>query len=350
MTVTIPEDKEPEEGGEDAEQEDAAPAVNADSYEEMMASMNEKAEEARKGIVSIEPVSQEKDWQEELMDISGGTAGVITADNGQEVLILASNSICEEASEWIVTFRNGRQYSASLKKQDKNSGLAMFSVPRESISDATWSAIKVAVLGNSNLVKQGDTVMALGNIFGYADGMGYGMVSSADYKETFYDGECDILATDIPAESEGTGILFNMDGEVIGLIGASVWNDSETAMVNAYSISDLKTTIEFLANGESVPYIGVYGTMVPPQLKEEQGMPGGVYVVDVDPDSPAMAAGIQIGDIICEVAGKNVGSVASYQRAVLETKAGRQITIKGKRLGAEGYVDVEFTVTVGSKE
>ena len=226
----------------------------------------------------------------------------------------------------------------------------MFSVPRESISDATWSAIKVAVLGNSNLVKQGDTVMALGNIFGYADGMGYGMVSSADYKETFYDGECDILATDIPAESEGTGILFNMDGEVIGLIGASVWNDSETAMVNAYSISALKTTIEFLANGESVPYIGVYGTMVPPQLKEEQGMPGGVYVVDVDPDSSAMAAGIQIGDIICEVAGKNVGSVVSYQRAVLETKAGRQITIKGKRLGAEGYVDVEFTVTVGSKE
>lgn len=350
MTVTIPEDTEPEEGGEDAEQEDAAPAVNADSYEEMMASMNEKAEEARKGIVSIEPVSQEKDWQEELTDISGGTAGVITADNGQEVLILASNLICEEASEWIVTFRDGKQYSASLKKQDKNSGLAMFSVPRESITDATWSAIKVAVLGNSNLVKQGDTVMALGNIFGYADGMGYGMVSSADYKETFYDRECDILATDIPAESEGTGILFNMDGEVIGLIGPSVWNDSETAMVNAYSISDLKTTIEFLANGESVPYIGVYGTMVPPQLKEEQGMPGGVYVVDVDPDSPAMAAGIQIGDIICEVAGKNVGSVASYQRAVLETKAGRQIMIKGKRLGAEGYVDVEFTVTVGSKE
>ena len=205
-------------------------------------------------------------------------------------------------------------------------------------------------MGVSHLTNQGDIVIAVGNMFGYADGITYGMISSTEYKATLFDGEYDVLATDIPAESGGTGILFNIDGEVVGIISSSVWTESGNSMVNAYAISDLKSTIELLANGQSVPYIGVYGTTVTAQISEEQGIPAGVYVVDVDPDSPAMAAGIQIGDVICGVSGEDTGSIMSYQRAVLETKTGEQVRFKGKRLGAEGYVDVDFTVTVGSSE
>ena len=141
-----------------------------------------------------------------------------------------------------------------------------------------------------------------------------------------------------------------MDGQGIGLIPESVWNGNESSMANAYAISDLKSIIELLANGESVPYIGVYGTTVTSELKEEQGMPSGVYVVDVDPDSPAMAAGIQSGDIIYAIENKNIVNIGSYQSAVLKMKAGQQILVEGRRIGAEGYVDVDFTVTVGSKE
>ena len=88
-------------------------------------------------------------------------------------------------------------------------------------------------------------------------------------------------------------MLFNMDGEVVGMISSSVWNDTGKNVVNAYGISDLKPIIELLINGKSVPYIGIYGTTVTEQLAEEHKMPSGIYVADVDPDSPAMAAGIQ---------------------------------------------------------
>lgn len=348
-TVTIPEDEEPhEETGET--QEDSLPAADADSYEEMMESMNERVAEARKGIIAIESVNAGEDWSKEMTGISIGAAGVIVADNGQELLILTDDSVCESSSEWTVTFQDGKEYQAFLKKRDRNSGLAMFSVPHGDIKDSTWSAIKVSTLGNSNLVKQGDTVMALGNLFGYADGTGYGTVNSTDYKTTFFDGECGILTTNIPAEDQGTGVLFNMEGQVVGLIPESVWDDNESSTANAYAISDLKPIIEYLANGESVPYIGVYGTTVTAELREEQGMPGGVYVVDVDPDSPAMAAGIQSGDIIYSIENKNIVSIGSYQSTVLKMKPGQQILVEGRRIGAEGYVDVDFTVTVGSKE
>ena len=351
-TVQIPEDEEPsEEDAENGDTEEASmPVADAETYEEMLASMKERAEEAGKGVVSIKPVLEEEDWGADMTGISAGVTGVITADNGQELLILADNSVCALSSKWTATFQDGKTYNAALKKQDKNTHLAVFSVPRGNIADSTWASVNVSTLGNSNLAKQGDVVIALGNMFGYADGITYGVISSTEYKAAFYDGECDILATDIPAESEGTGVLFNMDGEVIGIISSSIWAKSKNSMVNAYAISDLKSIIELLANGQSVPYIGVYGTTITSQLTEEQGMPSGVYVVEVDPDSPAMAAGIQIGDVICGVSGEDTGSIVSYQRAVLETKPGEQVKFEGKRLGAEGYVDVDFTVTVGSSE
>lgn len=363
-TVSIPEDEDPSgdenlsgdgelSGDENASpEEETVPETTADaeSYQQIMDSMNERAQEAGKGIATVRQVSDQTDWDAEMTGIGKSVTGVITADNGQELLILADSSICADASKWAVTFDDGRSYEAALKKQDSNIGLAMFSVPRGNIADSTWNAIKVSVLGNSNLVKQGDIVMALGSMFGYSDGMSYGLISSTDYKTAFFDGECDVLATDIVSETSGTGVLFNIEGEVIGLISQSVWNDNDSNVANAYAISDLKSAIEILANGESVPYIGIYGTTVTKELEEEQGMPSGVYVVDVDPDSPAMEAGIQSGDIICQVGEESVSSIVTYQSAVLQIKAGRQVLVRGMRLGADGYVDVRFTVTVGSKE
>lgn len=351
-TVTIPEDEQPseEEDASAAEQEPVEQVLDSQSYEEIMDSMSSVAQEARKGIASVSVVSAEQDWNTEATGIRPSVTGVITADNGQELLILADDSLCGEGDSWTVTFSDGTVHSAALKQRDATRGLAMFSVARAGISSSTWNAVKVSVLGNSNLVKRGQAVIALGSMFGYADGAAYGIISSNDYQEKFYDGECDVLSTDIAAASDGTGVLFNLDGEVIGLISSKIWDEEEEPSANAYAISDLKTTIELLANGDSVPYIGIYGTAVTSAIQEEQGIPAGVYVIEVDPDSPAMAAGIQTGDVIWEVGGADVTSVATYQRALFDTMTGDTVTLRGKRLGADGYVDVDFTVTVGSKE
>lgn len=352
-TVTIPEDEEPSEEMEDGDQETEAsdPVVmDAEAYEMMLDSVEEIAAEARKGVVSVEPVSEEEDWAAEMTGIRNGVTGLITADNGQEILILADVSVCEQSSEWDVVFQNDKHYSASLKMKDENSGLAVFSVARGTLDDTTWGSIKVSVLGNSNLVTRGDLVIALGNMFGYADGMSWGVVSSTEYKTTFYDGECDIIATDIPAEWSGTGVLFNMEGEAVGLASSAIWEESGRTLVNAYAVSDLKLIIELLANGEAVPYVGIYGTTVTSELEQQQGMPSGVYVVDVDPDSPAMAAGIQSGDIICQVSGEKISGITAFQRALFAAQPGRTVNIQGQRLGADGYVDVDFTVAVEAKK
>ena len=138
-------------------------------------------------------------------------------------------------------------------------------------------------------------MIALGNTLGYEDGVSYGIISSTEYQQKFRDGECGVIGTDISGSDGATGILFNMDGEVIGMISDDIWEDKGDHTVNAYAISDLKSRIQLMANGESVPYIGIYGTTVTGELQQNEGMPSGLYVIEVDPDSPAMAAGIQSG-------------------------------------------------------
>ena len=106
--------------------------------------------------------------------------------------------------------------------------------------------------------------------------------------------------------------------------------------------------IECLSNGESVPYLGITGVTVTEEIANEQEIPGGVYVQNVEADSPAMAAGIQSGDVITEIDKADVTTLSAYHAALMKQKTGDSIRIKGMRKGTDGYVDVQYNVTVGS--
>lgn len=350
-TVTIPADEEQDTAPSETEATETAvtPALNADSYKELMKSIYEIAKEENKCLAAVRATNEANT----IAAASGKTesvTGLVVADNGQELLILSDNSVCADAEKWNVTFTDNSQYEVYLKKQDKNSGFAVFGIPRAKITESTWNTVKVAELGNSNITVKGEPVIALGNTFGYTDGVGYGIVSSNSYKETLADAQRGVLATDIASESGGTGVLFNLNGEVIGIIDPGIWEGTQGNTAKALAISDLKSTIELLVNGKSVPCVGVFGTTINDTLAKEQDMPVGIYVTEVKPDSPAMAAGIQSGDILQIVAGTKLSNTLSYEKTVMNCKVGENVKIKGKRKGANGYVDIDFTVAVGSQE
>lgn len=351
-TVTIPEDEVTDTTQDETQNtvETVSPALNSDSFKEIMRSMYDVAKEAGKCVATVQPAGKDEVLSSDGSGTENSVTGLIAADNGQELLILCDNSVCKDADKWTVVLADSSKYEVSLKKQDHNSGFAVFSIQRGKIPSNTWSAIQVASLGNSNITTKGDVVIAMGNTFGYADGVGYGIVSSNAYEETLADGQRSVLATDISASAHGTGVLFNLKGEAVGMIDPGIWGGTETNTAKALAISDLKSTIELLVNGESVPYVGVYGTTINDTIAEEQDMPVGVYVVEVKPDSPAMSAGIQNGDILQEVSGAKVSNTLSYEKAVISSKVGENIKITGKRRGANGYVDIEFNVIIGSQE
>lgn len=322
--------------------------LTAEDYETLMQDLGKVAQEAGKCIVSIRS-SRADDWTDGKVT-GKGTTGVIAADNGREVLMFADNAVCADASEWTVTFSDKSEYKAVLKKQDKNRGLAVFSIERAKLDSSTWNAVKTATFGHFNCAFKGETVIALGNILHCEDGLSYGIISSKASEDIFADCQCRVITTDIPLAENGTGVLLNLKGEVLGLIRDRVGADAENRTASALAITDIKSVMELLLNGESVPYVGLNGVTVTSDISESQEIPEGMYVTQVYPDSPAMAAGIQNGDVIQEVNGMTVNGNEAFEKAVTECHAGAEVKIRAQRRGAGGYVNVNFMVTVGSRE
>ena len=159
-----------------------------------------------------------------------------------------------------------------------------------------------------------------------------------------------MLATDIPSAGHSSSVLCNLNGEIIGLIDSEIWTENQGNTANAYGISDLKPIMESLLNGQPVPYAGIYGVTVSSDISESKQIPSGMYVTQVQADSPAMAAGIQSGDVIQSVDGEKITSMVQYEKVLRNCKAGETIRLQGKRLGAGGYVEISFQLTLDSRE
>ena len=353
--VEIPQDLEEEESGASEEkteekEEIQQPVLTIDNYRELSRALYQAALEASKSVVQVEGIDEEEEiWTDQDFDGGNSAGGVLFADNGSELLILAPARVSQGASRIMAAFPDRSVYEAVVKKQDKNTGIAVYAVPRSRIADSTWAQIQIAVLGNSHSTGRGDTVIAVGNQFGYAGGIGYGIVSSVRNKISLTDGEFGLLTTDIPAAESGSGVLFNLNGEVIGLTDQSLSQESKD-MVLGYALSDIKKHIEFLSNGKPVPYFGIKGMEVTKEAAEQRSIPEGIYVTEVEADSPAMQAGIKSGDVIENIGGTKVKTISGYKNALLDCNTGDEVRVRGKRQGASGYVNITFRVTAGSRE
>lgn len=348
--VTIPEEGEPEETEEVVEATQEMPALTLDNYREMNKALYEVGSEASRCIVEITGIRAEDDWQGSEYDKGNSVSGIIVADNGPEFLIFAGSSVARNAEGIQAKFVDGRIYDASVKQRDENLGFAVYSVQKNTLSDATKGQIREAVLGSSGTVAQGDTIIALGSPFGYAEAMGFGVVASPKNVIQNPDGEYRLICTDISGARSGTGALVNIKGEIVGIINQAISEEDSMNLVTGYGISDLKTEIELLSNGRKVPYLGITGVTVTEDITSEQGVPAGVYVQEVQADSPAMAAGIQSGDVIIGIGKNNTATLGAYHSLLLKQEAGSNVKLRGMRKGTDGYVEVEYGVTVGSLE
>ena len=138
-----------------------------------------------------------------------------------------------------------------------------------------------------------------------------------------------------------------MNGEVIGLVMQDYGNEEDQTTLTAISISELKQLIEKLSNNQDIPYIGLELTTVSAATAKEYYIPKGAYIKDVKMDSPALAAGLQSGDVITEMGGEAVYTVDSYESKLLALEPGDEVEIVVQRQGAEKYEEITCTVQVG---
>jgi len=286
-------------------------------------------------------------------------SGIIVKETENELLIVSNNHVVEGADTLEVTFIDGSTAQASIKGLDSDMDLGVIAVPLDSLSEETKSAITVAALGDSDSLKLGTPVIAIGNALGFGQSVTTGIVSALDREITYDDGTTGSFIQTDAAINQGNsgGALLNINGEVIGINSSKIGGSMVEGMGYAIPISSASPIVAELMERETrvkvteeeMGYMGITMQDVNEQVVELYGMPKGVFVYDLEAGSPADIAGIKKGDIIVKFDRTRVTSYTDIQENMQYYKAGETVMLTVKRASNGEYESIDITVTLGKR-
>jgi serine protease Do len=278
--------------------------------------------------------------QEQMKQKSLGS-GVVVSEDGY---ILTNNHVVAEAEEIIVTFTEKEQYEAKIIGRDQKTDIALIKIDID-------KPIPAAKLGDSDALRIGDWVVAIGNPFGLGNTMTAGIVSAKGriIGAGPYD---DFIQTDAsinPGNSGGP--LFNLDGEVVGINTAIFTQTGGNIGIGfAIPINMAKSVMTQLKDKGKVTrgWLGVTIQNVTPEIKDKFDLPKaeGALIAEVVKDSPAERGGLQRGDVIIKFDGEKVKQMSALPAMVAQTPVGKEVEVVAIRKGRER----QFTVVIAELE
>lgn len=340
----VPEGEEGQTPGEDARLPVAD--FTLESMELLAGQMREVAGEARHSVVTVIGITQDLDWFNETYENQGQLSGLIVSGGNKEYFILTEYRVVKDVDRIIVTFFNGDSADARYVRRDDATGLAVLRVMAEDISRKTREAIRAADISWVEPVSQGQPVLAIGSPMGYSDAITWGIVTSVNNNITVTDNVYRVITTNMQAGEDGSGVLLNMDGQVVGFMAQKLTDTKALGLVSCLPMTELHSLVQKLCANEELVYAGVSGQEVVASISEKTGIPKGIWVDRVETDSPAMKAGIQKGDVIYQVGDTGVSSLRDFHEALEDSGVGEKVQIGVMRQSVEGYVEIVFDVTI----
>lgn len=267
-----------------------------------------------------------------------GSGFVISADG----YIVTNNHVIAEADEILIEFFSGEELSAKVVGTDVNTDLALLKVESD-------EPLPFVEFGDSDVARVGDWVLAMGNPLGQGFSISTGIISARNRALSgSYD---DYIQTDAAINRGNSGgPLFNMDGEVIG-VNTAILSPNGGSIGIGFAMSSVvvsRVVAQLAEFGETRRgWLGVRIQDVTDDVAEALGleMAGGALVTDV-PDGPALAAGIQSGDVITSFDGNPVADTRELVTTVGNTEVGKAVEVVVLRDG----MSQTLSVTLGRRE
>lgn len=299
---------------------------------------------SQRGVYSADPFFEfffGRPQQREMPDQMASGSGVIISPDGY---IVTNNHVIADAKNIEVVLNDKRSFTATLVGTDPNTDIALLKI------DAT--DLPVIIMGNSDDLRVGEWVLAVGNPFNLTSTVTAGIVSAKARNINILDGEMKIesfIQTDAAVNPGNSGgALVNTRGELVGINTAIA---SQTGSYSGYSfavptgivqkvVSDLK---QYGVVQRAV--LGVQIQEITPELKKEKNLSTlqGAYIAVVVEGGAADKAGIQVGDVITKIGSANIRSTTDLQEQVGRHQPGDKVAITLLRGGKEQVVEAELT-------
>lgn len=286
-------------------------------------------------------------------------SGIIVGQNDTELLIATNNHVVSGATDMKVTFTDSTQVAAAVKGTDSATDLAIIAVKLSDIPSDTMSKIKVATLGNSDNVKVGQQVIAIGNALGYGQSLTVGYISALDREITDENGiQHTYIQTDAAINPGNSGgALLDLNGNVIGINAAKNASTEVEGMGFAIPISKAQEILNNLmtkktreAVDESAQgYLGIQGTNIDANASKEYGMPVGIYVYKIVEGGAAANSDLKEKDIITKFDGQSVTNMEELKQMLTYYEGGSTVSLTVQSLVNGSYVEHEGQITLGTK-
>ena len=358
---------------EAVQQETTASAANTGIENEaglIIADAETPETELTKVVDTVMPsiVSVYNDFTEEVQTFYGQTftrqgestgSGIIIGKTDTELLIVTNNHVVDGADHLRVLFIDQETCDAEIKGTNPSNDLAVIAVALSDIKSTTLDQIKVATLGNSDNLKIGEDVIAIGNALGYGQSVTTGIVSANNREisdETITGAFIQTDAAINPGNSGGA--LVNINGHVIGINSSKIGGNAVEGMGFAIPISRAIPIIEELMSRETLSKveegergtIGISGVTVTSDVAKAYNMPQGVYVAQIIENGGAAKSDLHEGDIITAIDGQTVSSMEELQKQLEYHRAGTEVTLTVQRQDGKGsYAETAVKVTLGTR-
>lgn len=289
-------------------------------------------------------------------EVPSSGSGIIIGENDTELLIVTNNHVVQDTVSLKITFVDDTAVDAAVKGTDPDTDLAVISVPLDQIPQETKEKIAVARLGDSDGLKVGQGVIAIGNALGYGQSVTVGYVSALNREIKTSDGNARVLLQTDAAINPGNsgGALLNMKGEVIGINAAKYSSTEVEGIGYAIPVSGVQDILDELMNRktrsevaeEKRGYLGIQGTTVDEDAAAAFGMPKGVYVYKILKDGAAADSQLREKDIITKLDGMTVKSMQELQKFLKGYEAGETIELLVQRQEDGQYKEIQIPVTL----
>ncbi len=286
-------------------------------------------------VVGITNKAIARDWFNNPVQTEGVGSGVIFKSDGY---IVTNNHVIEGAKELIVSLADGRSLKGKLVGADALTDIAVVKVEA--------SDLPAAAFGNSDEVVVGEPAIAIGNPLGleFQGSVTAGVISALNRTLDISDRRVKLIQTDAAINPGNSGgALVNADGKVIGINSAKLAANGVEGMGFSIPINTVQTIIDELMSKGYVarPYLGVtiFDKETAARYGYQLNISKGVYVYRVSLNAPAGKAGIQPGDVILQLDGKEVNSVTELRNAIADHNVGDKVTLVIDRNGNQQTVE-----------
>lgn len=318
------------------------------------------AEAAMPSVVAINDTMtvEQRNWfgMPQTYQATSSGSGIIVAQSDTELLIATNNHVVSGATDLEVTFVDDNSVAAAIKGTDSATDLAIIAVQLSDIPADTMSKIQVASLGDSDQLKVGQQVVAIGNALGYGQSVTVGYISAKDRKITDENGvEHTYLQTDAAINPGNSGgALLDLNGNVIGINAAKTASTEVEGMGFAIPISDARDILDNLmtkqtriaVDKDAQGYLGIRVTNIDAATSQAYGMPIGVYVYQIMDGGAAANSDLKEKDIITKFDGQSITTMEELTDMLTYYESGSQVTLTVQTLVNGAYIEHEVSVTL----